>query len=224
MRRFKLTIIVAGALAVCAITQGASAKSLLYKGYLKDACGAATLKAEREHDLPVRLLGAISLAESAKWDENRQAEIAWPWTVYAEGKGRRFQSKAKAVAAVRALRARGVQNIDVGCMQVNLKYHPDAFTDLSQAFDPVTNTRFAAGFLKKLQAQHRSWALAAAHYHSATKSLNRPYRRKVLDLWHEERRRWFEYLRMTATKRREANRQQRMLPPRESGDKVASND
>ena len=43
------------------------------------------------------------------------------------GKDRFFSSKAAAITAVRKLQADGVRNIDVGCMQVNLKYHPKVF-------------------------------------------------------------------------------------------------
>ena len=53
--------------------------------------------------------------------------------------------------AVRKLQRRGVRNIDVGCMQVNLRYHPKAFKSLGQAFDPRANAAYAAGFLRKLR-------------------------------------------------------------------------
>ena len=67
----------------------------------------------------------------------------WPWTINAEGQGLFYDTKAQAVAAVRALQARGVRSIDVGCMQVNLMHHPDAFPTLEQAFDPQTNAAYA---------------------------------------------------------------------------------
>ena len=41
-------------------------------------------------------------------------------------------------------RAQGARSIDVGCMQVNLLHHADAFASLEQAFDPVANARYAA--------------------------------------------------------------------------------
>jgi hypothetical protein len=68
---------------------------------------------------------AISLAESGRWDKSSRSHFAWPWTVMAHGKGRFFPSKAAAIAAVRRLQADGLKNIDVGSMQVNLKYHPE---------------------------------------------------------------------------------------------------
>jgi hypothetical protein len=67
----------------------------------------------------------------------------WPWAIDADGVGQFFATKAQAVAAVAALQAQGVHSIDVGCMQVNLMHHPDAFMSLDQAFDPTANTAFA---------------------------------------------------------------------------------
>jgi hypothetical protein len=61
-----------------------------------------------------------------------------------------FPTKAKAIAHVRELQARGVRNIDVGCMQINLRHHPNAFPDLETAFDPEMNTAYAAQFLNGL--------------------------------------------------------------------------
>lgn len=82
----------------------------------------------------------------------------------------------------------GVRNIDVGCMQVNLKYHDNAFATLEEALDPDSNIEYAARLLRKLFSRHRSWSQAVAHYHSATKSLNVTYRKKVMRLWYQERR------------------------------------
>ena len=63
----------------------------------------------------------------------------WPWTINAEGRGQFFATKLEAIAAVRALQASGVRSIDVGCMQVNLMYHPNAFASLDEAFDAPAN-------------------------------------------------------------------------------------
>ncbi len=148
-------------------------------------------RTEREMRLPGGILQAISLAESGRWDKKSRSRFAWPWTVTAHGKGRFFPSKAAAIAAVRKLKAEGVRNIDVGCLQVNLKYHPDAFETLEDAFDPATNARYAAALFAKLRRANRSITRAVAHYHSTTRARNRPYTKKVVRLWNEERRRYY---------------------------------
>jgi len=107
----------------------------------------------------------------------------------AEGKGRYLPTKEAAIAEVEELRARGVRNIDVGCMQVNLMYHPEAFADLEEAFEPAANVAYAAAFLKDLRDNKGSWAKAVAHYHSATPERYIRYRTKVFAAWRDERRR-----------------------------------
>jgi len=98
----------------------------------KDAqtCARAIAQQERRHAIPTGLLHAISHAESGRWDAQNGAIVAWPWTVTTEGKGHFLPNRVDAQAFVQSLQADGVKNIDVGCMQINLKYHPDAFPSL----------------------------------------------------------------------------------------------
>src|SRR5690606_24866432 len=124
----------------------------------RQICARLTATAERMARLPRLLLHAVSLAESGRWDEDAQASIAWPWTVNAEGKGRYFPTRAAALDAVRKLQARGVKNIDVGCMQVNLMHHGQHFDSIEQALNPVYNVAYAAHFLKDLRHARRSWS------------------------------------------------------------------
>jgi hypothetical protein len=87
--------------------------------------------------------------------------------VNAEGEGRRFDSKAEAVDWVRKALAGGMRSIDVGCMQVNLRWHPDAFASLDAAFDPKANVAYALGYLGDLSKQYGP-RLGIGRYHSAT--------------------------------------------------------
>tara|TARA_B100000315_G_C14588987_1_gene594707 strand:+ start:854 stop:1795 length:942 start_codon:yes stop_codon:yes gene_type:complete len=146
-------------------------------------CQSQTRGFETALGIPPHLLTAISLAESGKWDDTNRALFAWPWTVMAKGKGHYLPSKAAAIAKVRILQAQGVKNIDVGCMQINLYYHPKAFEDLNAAFDPERNVGYAANFLAAINQSTLSWPQAAANYHSTTPSKNEIYLNKVLGLW-----------------------------------------
>ena len=145
-------------------------------------CRAAIAAAERASGVPDRLMQAIGVVESGRADE-RGIVAAWPWTINVEGVGQVFDTKAEAIAAVQAHRARGARSIDVGCMQVNLLHHADAFASLDQAFDPAANARYAANFLVRLLAQTGSWPRAAAGYHSLTPDIGAEYARKVLAVW-----------------------------------------
>jgi hypothetical protein len=146
-------------------------------------CRAAILQAERGSRVPDRLLDSIAVVESGKRDPVSGAIYPWPWTINAEGIGHWYDSKAEAIAAVQALQARGVRSIDVGCMQVNLSFHPDAFASLDMAFDPMTNAAYGAKFLQQLFNQTNAWPLAVAAYHSFTPELGADYAKKVLAAW-----------------------------------------
>jgi hypothetical protein len=151
----------------------------------RDLCADAVAGQEKRAGIPDRLLTAISLVESGRWDAEAGKGTAWPWTVTAQGKGRFFPTKAAAIAAVRRLQAQGVKSIDVGCMQVNLHYHPDAFPSLGAAFDPALNAAYAAKFLTALKKDHGSWQRAVQHYHSSTPEKRIPYQRKVYAAWRD---------------------------------------
>ncbi len=146
-------------------------------------CEAAAVSAEYTERLPPRLLQAIDLTESGRLDPAAGRMRPWPWTIDVEGEGQFFDTRQDAIAAVRQAQARGVKSIDVGCNQVNLMYHPEAFASLDDAFDPNLNARFAARFLNTLYAESRDWSHAIAAYHSETPALGDAYRVLVLARW-----------------------------------------
>lgn len=147
------------------------------------ACETAAASAELSQRLPPGLLHAISRIESGRSDPVTGHPRAWPWTINAEGEGRYFATHQDAIDAVKTLWARGVQSIDVGCMQINLLYHPHAFVSLEQAFDPRANALYAASFLTTLHAVSKDWASAIAAYHSEHPARGDAYRVLVLALW-----------------------------------------
>ena len=170
------------------------------------SCARLTDRAERAHGLPVHLLSAISKVESGRWHAPSGATLAWPWTVTAGGKGRFLPSKKAAIAEVERLRARGVRNIDVGCMQVNLSYHPEAFASLEEAFDPAQNVAYATRFLRDLKARWGSWTRAVGNYHSNTPTLSGRYRVKVFRALYAEKHRIAKARRATRLAALEAKR------------------
>jgi len=146
-------------------------------------CRQAASKVERQYRIPAGLLGAIAKVETGRTLPGSTARTAWPWAVHAEGKGHWLDTKEEAVALVRRLKDKGVRNIDVGCMQVNLMHHPDAFDNLEQAFTPSVNADYAGQFLSKLFQETRSWTKASAYYHSRTPERSERYKKLVLAAW-----------------------------------------
>jgi len=183
------------ALALCALLGVAvshwsmAAQAMPARGFSEGhLCRAAITEAERGANLPRGLLQAIGRVESGRRDPETGHFAPWPWTINAEGEGKYFPTREAAIAHVRQLQARGVRIIDVGCMQINLHHHPNAFASLEQAFDPLTNARYAARFLTELNAGRGDWRQAAGHYHSQTPERAGPYREKVLAAWEQEAR------------------------------------
>ena len=143
-------------------------------------CEAAIAAAAAGTKMPANLTLSIARAESGRADPVTRRTRPWPWTINAGGVGHYYETKEEAVAAVHAFRARGVTSVDVGCMQVNLRHHPNAFATLEDAFDPAVNARYAARFLIDLHRQLGDWTRATAAYHSQTPELGEAYVRRVL--------------------------------------------
>lgn len=176
MRRFALALLLLGwPLTVAAAPPASLADNA--------DCSGAIATAERSGDIPAGLLAAIGHVESGRPNPISGAVQPWPWTIDVGGAGHFFATKAEAVTATQDLQAHGVGSIDVGCMQVNLAYHPAAFTTLAEAFDPLANALYAARFLRVLFGQTGDWRAAVAAYHSQTRPIGAAYQDKVLAVW-----------------------------------------
>jgi hypothetical protein len=175
----------AWALAICALAlvafDQASAQQPSEDATL--ACGRAATQAERDWRIPTGLLAAIGTVESGRRASTGMFPMIWPWTINAEGRGFYQPSKAAAVGMVSALQLRGVRVIDVGCFQVDLFYHPNAFASLEQAFDPDANARAAARILSLGRLSSTGWDAAIAAYHSASPLLGAAYLHRVRAVW-----------------------------------------
>ena len=180
LRTFALAALAALALATtghATLAQSGLIQTVMPQGAL---CTRAIQQAEIGSGLPPRMLGAIATVESGRRDPATQQVLPWPWTINAQGKGNFFASKAEAIAFAHNLQQQGVQSFDVGCMQINLMHHPDAFASLDEAFDPGANARYAVRFLQALRDKTGSWDTASAWYHSANPSEGGPYRQLVV--------------------------------------------
>jgi hypothetical protein len=149
-------------------------------------CRQAVAAAERAHGIPSHLLAAIARVESGRRDQATNAFNPWPWTINFDGQGSFYDNKAQAVAAAASMQPRVTRSIDVGCMQISLTNHPDAFASMEQAFDPSSNADYGARFLAQLFAKTGSWPKAVELYHSATPELGHDYGERVYAALPEE--------------------------------------
>lgn len=142
-------------------------------------CRRAIEAAERAHGIPAHLLAAIARVESGRRDPVTGAFNPWPWTINKDGQGSFYEVKSQAIAAAETMRPTVTRSIDVGCMQISLVHHPNAFASMEQAFDPASNADYGARFLLQLFDKTSSWPKAVGLYHSATPELANDYQTKV---------------------------------------------
>ena len=98
------------------------------------------------------MLGSIAKLESGRPIASLRDIRAWPWTINADGTGLvpGQQSRGHRLGSARHRTTGQHHFIDVGCMQVDLPMHPNAFRSLDEAFDPVINADYAARYLRSL--------------------------------------------------------------------------
>ena len=136
---------------------------------------------ELQTDIPKGLLLGIGKAEAIRKINNKY--IIWPWTINHAGKSLFFDNKEQMKNYVFKNLNRKDFNIDVGCMQINIKWHKNNFKKISDMFEVNPNISYAASFLKQLKNKHGSWDKAIKHYHSSDPKKNNPYLIKVKNFW-----------------------------------------
>ncbi|SIQ25210.1 hypothetical protein SAMN05421641_10597 [Paracoccus thiocyanatus] len=131
-----------------------------------ELCEWAAGQAAAESGVPAEILGALTLTESGRRLEGTVRP--WAWSANAEGEGTWFDDPASAIAFAQDRVAQGRINIDIGCFQLNYRWHGGHFSSVAQMFDPLENARYAARFLRQLHGETGDWRLAAGAFHSRT--------------------------------------------------------
>ena len=154
----------------------------VYSNSITD-CFNFTEKYGKQFNIPDKLLTSISLVESGIKKNNRF--ISWPWTLNVSGKSKFFDNKNDALEFLKKNYKN--KNIDVGCMQISLKYHFKEFDSIENILDPDQNVKYAAKFLKKLFSKHKRWNEAISRYHSSVPTRKKQYLKRVKNYWAEIR-------------------------------------
>ncbi|WP_247743434.1 transglycosylase SLT domain-containing protein [Shimia sp. R10_1] len=139
-----------------------------------ETCDRVARIVASETGVPLDVLRAITRTETGR--AKNGVLSPWPWTVNMEGKGVWFESQHEALAYVQKHFAAGARSFDVGCFQLNYRWHGQHFTDVTHMFDPVANARYAADFLSRLYVEMQNWDDAAAAYHSRTPKYAEKYK------------------------------------------------
>ena len=129
-------------------------------------CEWAALTAAAEVGVPPDILATLTLTETGR----RRAGVVrpWAWSVNAEGAGSWFNDPAEALAFAQDRIDQGRLNLDIGCFQLNYRWHGENFPSVVEMFDPLENARYAARFVRDLYAETGDWRRAAGAFHSRT--------------------------------------------------------
>ena len=92
-----------------------------------------------------------------------------------EGDGHWFKNPDEVLRYVRGRHEKGARSFDLGCFQINYRWHGKAFRSFEHMLDPVENARYAARFLSDLYREFGDWTRAAGAYHSRTPKFARRY-------------------------------------------------
>ncbi len=141
-----------------------------------DLCISAARHAADATGVPLAVLLAVTLTETGRTTEN--GLTPWPWAINQAGEGHWFPTPQEAVQFAENQLDQGLRNFDVGCFQLNHRWHSKGFTSTIDMFDPDRNALYAAHFLAELYAEQGDWSLAAATYHSRTPDKADRYRTK----------------------------------------------
>ncbi len=130
------------------------------RGSAAHVCEAQIAAAAQRYDIPVAVFYAVGLLETGGRDGLQ------PFTMNIEGRSSLNASLPEALATFDAARRRGASLIDIGCMQINYRWHGKNFASVTEMFDPVHNVDYAARFLRELKTREKTWTLAVARYNA----------------------------------------------------------
>lgn len=146
------------------------------EAYSAALCEQAILNGARRGGVPPEVLHAISLTETGRKQNGRIRP--YPWAINREGESFWFATREEALAFAKQSLAEGRKSFDVGCVQINYRWHGQAFPSLEAMFDPEYTATYAAQFLRTLYEERGSWSEAAGAYHSLTPELAGIYRKR----------------------------------------------
>lgn len=134
--------------------------SNLLNAYSYNICDANMINASKMYIVPLPILYAVSMTEAGL------KQTIQPYALNIDGNSIFPQTKNEALKQIDLAKQRGAKYIDVGCMQINLKYHGKHFKSVNDMLDPTININYAAKFLKNLYERQGSWTIAVARYHT----------------------------------------------------------
>jgi hypothetical protein len=138
-----------------------------------ELCDSSIESVAQTTSVPKEVLYKIARLETGR--RVKGEHVSWPWSLNNAGKGYFLETKTAALNKLGDLIALGEKNVDVGCMQLNLRWHARYFDSLEEMVSPTENVSYAAKFLEQLYKETGSWEKAVKFYHSRNSKYNNVY-------------------------------------------------
>ena len=115
---------------------------------------------------PARLLYGIALTESGRHIDGEI--LPWPWTINVNGQGHFFAHREAMVAALTQVMFSAQRQVDIGLMQLNLRYQHHRFRELDAMINPIDNLNAACEVLLEqyFGRCNMQWWCAVGAYHA----------------------------------------------------------
>ncbi|MBP1151359.1 MULTISPECIES: transglycosylase SLT domain-containing protein [unclassified Methylocaldum] len=111
------------------------------------------------------ILYAVALMESKRIHQSLAKP--WPWALNLAGRSILPKSRAEAHTILKTALANGSSNIDVGLMQVSVRWNGHRVTQPEELLDPTTNIRIGADVLAEaIGSTPGNLVLGIGRYHS----------------------------------------------------------
>ncbi|SEH76031.1 Transglycosylase SLT domain-containing protein [Tardiphaga sp. OK245] len=123
-------------------------------------CEREMARAARRHNVPLGVLFAVGLSETGR------KGVLNPYALNVDGRTVLATDLRNAVARFAEEKSKGAKLVDLGCMQINHRYHGEKFPSVEAMFDPARNVDYAARFLKDLREREGNWTMAVARYNA----------------------------------------------------------
>ena len=157
----------------CVMIIGCLGLASFAEGSEADMCDQSIEQIASSSVVPRDVIFKIARLESGRLIHGRH--VSWPWSLNNGGKGYFLKDRATALSTLAQLKAQGKTNVDVGCMQLNIRWHADFFHSPEHMINPLDNVRYAARYLEQLYKETGSWEKAVKFYHSRNAEFNAVY-------------------------------------------------
>ncbi len=127
--------------------------------------GTTWWRVATERGLDPYILYAVALVESPQ--VNNRLATPWPWAINRQGRTIIPSSRTVARGILNDALTKGIRAIDVGLMQVNVRWHGHRVRSPEELLDPETNIRVGADVLAEaIRSAPGNLTLGIGRYHA----------------------------------------------------------